>query len=179
MLGQRLALGYNATLLTPKTDASVTSRKRQHRSMRHNMKLLITGMAGFIGHAVAKRLSTQSSYDIVGVDNLSDYYDVSLKKARLDDLAASGNIRFERLDLADREAVAALFETEGFDSVIHLAAQPGVRYSLENLMPTPMPTSWDISMYWKAVAMAESSICLCVFQFRIRRQRQDAFRNVG
>ncbi len=100
--------------------------------MRHNMKLLITGMAGFIGHAVAKRLSTQSSYDIVGVDNLSDYYDVSLKKARLDDLAASGNIRFERLDLADREAVAALFETEGFDSVIHLAAQPGVRYSLEN-----------------------------------------------
>ncbi|MCK2183051.1 NAD-dependent epimerase [Halomonas getboli] len=95
------------------------------------MKLLITGMAGFIGHAVARRLSGQG-YEIVGVDNLNDYYDVSLKQARLDDLAGCDDVRFERLDLADREAVAVLFERERFDRVIHLAAQAGVRYSLEN-----------------------------------------------
>ncbi|WP_016855033.1 NAD-dependent epimerase [Halomonas smyrnensis] len=95
------------------------------------MKLLITGMAGFIGHAVAKRLSGQG-HEIIGVDNLNPYYDVALKQSRLDDLASCEDVRFERLDLADREAVAALFEAEGFERVIHLAAQPGVRYSLEN-----------------------------------------------
>ncbi|RTQ98702.1 NAD-dependent epimerase [Halomonas nitroreducens] len=95
------------------------------------MKLLITGMAGFIGHAVAKRLSGQG-HEIVGIDNLNAYYDVSLKQARLDDLAGCQDVRFLRLDLADRDAVAELFAKEGFDRVIHLAAQPGVRYSLEN-----------------------------------------------
>ncbi|WP_136246787.1 NAD-dependent epimerase [Halomonas borealis] len=95
------------------------------------MKLLITGMAGFIGHAVARRLSGQG-HEIVGVDNLNAYYDVSLKQARLDDLAECADVRFEWLELADRDAVAALFERERFDRVIHLAAQAGVRYSLEN-----------------------------------------------
>ncbi|WP_046078586.1 NAD-dependent epimerase [Halomonas sp. HG01] len=95
------------------------------------MKVLITGVAGFIGHAVARRLSGQG-HEIVGVDNLNPYYDVALKQARLDDLQDCQDVRFERLDLADREAVAALFEAEHFDRVIHLAAQPGVRYSLEN-----------------------------------------------
>ncbi|MFG6179426.1 NAD-dependent epimerase [Halomonas sp. THAF12] len=95
------------------------------------MKLLITGMAGFIGHAVAKRLSGLG-HEIVGIDNLNDYYDVALKQARLDDLAGREDVRFERVDLADREVVAGLFAAEGFERVIHLAAQPGVRYSLEN-----------------------------------------------
>ncbi|MBB3143481.1 NAD-dependent epimerase [Halomonas organivorans] len=95
------------------------------------MKLLITGIAGFIGHAVAKRLAGQG-HEIVGIDNLNDYYDVALKQARLDDLADCQDVRFERLDLAERAAVAGLFEAEGFDRVIHLAAQAGVRYSLEN-----------------------------------------------
>ena len=95
------------------------------------MKLLITGMAGFIGHAVARRLSGQG-HEIVGIDNLNDYYDVSLKQARLENLADCPDVRFERLDLADRDAMAALFEQESFDRVIHLAAQAGVRYSLEN-----------------------------------------------
>ncbi len=95
------------------------------------MKILITGMAGFIGHAVARRLSGQG-HEIVGVDNLNDYYDVSLKQGRLDDLADCDDVRFVRLELADREAVASLFQAEGFERVIHLAAQPGVRYSLEN-----------------------------------------------
>ncbi|MFG6158398.1 NAD-dependent epimerase [Halomonas sp. 1390] len=95
------------------------------------MKLLITGMAGFIGHAVAKRLAGKG-HEIVGIDNLNDYYDVSLKQARLDDLAGCEDVRFVRLDLADRESMAALFTEHRFDRVIHLAAQAGVRYSLEN-----------------------------------------------
>ncbi|MFD2190040.1 NAD-dependent epimerase [Pistricoccus aurantiacus] len=95
------------------------------------MKLLITGMAGFIGHAVAKRLSGQG-HEIVGIDNLNDYYDVALKQARLDDLAPCKNITFIKLDLADREGMEALFAKRPFDRVIHLAAQAGVRYSLEN-----------------------------------------------
>ncbi|MGP4951920.1 NAD-dependent epimerase [Psychrobacter sp. T6-1] len=95
------------------------------------MKILITGMAGFIGHAVAKRLATYD-YDLVGIDNLNDYYDVSLKLARLNDLADLSNIRFIQLDIANRNDIANLFEDENFDAVIHLAAQAGVRYSLEN-----------------------------------------------
>ncbi|ERS82348.1 NAD-dependent epimerase [Halomonas sp. PBN3] len=95
------------------------------------MKLLITGMAGFIGHAVARRLAALG-HDIVGIDNLSDYYDVSLKRARLDDLAGLPGVRFRRLDMVDRDAMAMLFAEEGFEGVIHLAAQAGVRYSLEN-----------------------------------------------
>lgn len=95
------------------------------------MKLLITGIAGFIGHAVAKRLSGQG-HEIVGIDNLNTYYDVSLKQARLNDLADYHDIRFIHLDLGDREKMAALFRENKFDRVIHLAAQAGVRYSLEN-----------------------------------------------
>ncbi|QFU01514.1 UDP-glucose 4-epimerase [Halomonas sp. THAF5a] len=95
------------------------------------MKLLITGLAGFIGHAVARRLSGQG-HEIVGIDNLNPYYDVSLKQARLDDLAGCDDVRFITLDLADREGMAALFAEHRFDRVIHLAAQAGVRYSLEN-----------------------------------------------
>ncbi|MBZ5877314.1 NAD-dependent epimerase [Chromohalobacter israelensis] len=95
------------------------------------MNILITGMAGFIGHAVAKRLAAEG-HDIVGIDNLNDYYDVSLKQARLDDLAGWPNVRFECLDLADRAGMERLFADTRFDRVIHLAAQAGVRYSLDN-----------------------------------------------
>lgn len=95
------------------------------------MKLLITGMAGFIGHAVARRLSGQG-HEIVGIDNLNDYYDVALKQARLADLKACSDVRFIRLDLADRVGMESLFADERFDRVIHLAAQAGVRYSLDN-----------------------------------------------
>lgn len=95
------------------------------------MKILITGMAGFIGHAVAKRLAT-FNHTLVGIDNLNDYYDVSLKHVRLEDIANLPNVRFIKLDLANRDEVTRLFVTEQFDAVIHLAAQAGVRYSLEN-----------------------------------------------
>src|SRR5574340_1450054 len=69
---------------------------------------------------------------VVGLDNLNDYYDPKLKQARLDRLFALPNFRFEKLDVADRSAMAALFERERFDRVVHLAAQAGVRYSLVN-----------------------------------------------
>ncbi|MCE7650704.1 NAD-dependent epimerase [Vibrio fluvialis] len=94
------------------------------------MKYLVTGAAGFIGSAVVERLTTQGD-TVVGIDNINDYYDVSLKQARLQRIEHS-NFRFIQLDIADRDAMASLFATEQFDRVIHLAAQAGVRYSLEN-----------------------------------------------
>ena len=94
------------------------------------MKFLVTGAAGFIGFHVSERL-LQAGHQVVGIDNLNDYYDVNLKQARLD-LLTSDNFTFYKLDLADREGMASLFATEKFDRVIHLAAQAGVRYSLEN-----------------------------------------------
>ncbi|MDU2768924.1 MAG: NAD-dependent epimerase/dehydratase family protein, partial [Enterobacter sp.] len=94
------------------------------------MKFLVTGAAGFIGSNVSKRL-LEAGHQIVGIDNLNDYYDVSLKLARLE-LLKSERFTFHKLELADREGMAALFAAEKFDRVIHLAAQAGVRYSLEN-----------------------------------------------
>lgn len=91
--------------------------------------ILVTGAAGFIGFHVARRLLEQGRR-VVGVDNLNAYYDPALKQARLDGLARFEGFRFERLDLADRSAVAGLFARERFPVVIHLAAQAGVRHSL-------------------------------------------------
>jgi UDP-glucuronate 4-epimerase len=95
------------------------------------MKVLITGAAGFIGMHVAQRLLARGD-EVVGIDNLNDYYDVRLKEARLAQLAGRPGFRFVRLDIADTVGVAALFDKEGFDGVINLAAQAGVRYSLVN-----------------------------------------------
>lgn len=92
---------------------------------------LVTGAAGFIGFFVAQRLCTQG-HRVIGLDNLNDYYDVSLKEARLALLQREANFRFVRMDLADRDRIARLFANEKFDRVIHLAAQAGVRYSLDN-----------------------------------------------
>lgn len=91
---------------------------------------LVTGAAGFIGFHAAKRLLDRGDA-VLGLDNLNAYYDVSLKEARLA-LLAHPNFRFVKLDLADREGMKTLFEAERFDAVIHLAAQAGVRYSLQN-----------------------------------------------
>ena len=95
------------------------------------MKVLVTGAAGFIGAYVAHILIGQG-YEVVGLDNLNDYYDPSLKVARLARLTPHENFKFYKADIADREALETLFQTENFNRVIHLAAQVGVRYSLEN-----------------------------------------------
>ena len=94
------------------------------------MTVLVTGAAGFIGFALASRLLADGE-EVTGVDNLSPYYDVALKEARLAVLRAQPRFRFERLDLADREATARLFAEQRFATIVHLAAQAGVRYSLE------------------------------------------------
>ncbi|CAM3195776.1 NAD-dependent epimerase [Vibrio rarus] len=94
------------------------------------MKYLVTGAAGFIGSAVVERL-TQAGHEVVGIDNMNDYYQVSLKEDRLKRIAHD-KFKFVELDLADREGIATLFADEGFDKVIHLAAQAGVRYSIDN-----------------------------------------------
>lgn len=111
-------------------------------------KVLITGTAGFIGFHLAERLARQfPDYEIVGLDNINDYYDVNLKFARLNESGISRdsiqyntyvqsskypNYRFIKLNLEDRENISALFNREKFDVVIHLAAQAGVRYSIQN-----------------------------------------------
>ena len=95
------------------------------------MNVLVTGAAGFIGSAVAHRLLDRGN-SVVGLDNLSDYYDVRLKEARLERLKAKAGFRFERLDIATRDRMGSLFSLNKFDAVVHLAAQAGVRYSLTN-----------------------------------------------
>ncbi|MFP4155137.1 MAG: NAD-dependent epimerase [Halothiobacillaceae bacterium] len=95
------------------------------------MKTLVTGAAGFIGSHVCARL-LDAGDEVLGVDNLNDYYDVRLKEARLARFADRPGFTFLRLDVADRAGMSALFEKSGIERVVHLAAQAGVRYSLEN-----------------------------------------------
>ncbi len=95
------------------------------------MKILVTGAAGFIGMHVAMRLLERGDR-VIGLDNLNDYYDVSLKYSRLERLASFSTFTFAKLDLADRPGLERLFAEERFSRVVHLAAQAGVRYSLEN-----------------------------------------------
>jgi len=95
------------------------------------VKILVTGAAGFIGYTTSLRLCERGD-TVVGADNFNDYYDVGLKEARAARLAALDNFRLERVDLSDRVGMEALFEKERFDRVIHLGAQAGVRYSIDN-----------------------------------------------
>ncbi|WP_420299377.1 NAD-dependent epimerase [Edwardsiella tarda] len=95
------------------------------------MRILVTGCAGFIGANLCGRLLA-AGHQVEGIDNLNDYYDVSLKQARLAPLQADANFTYHPIDIADSEAMAALFGTHHFDRVVHLAAQAGVRYSLTN-----------------------------------------------
>jgi len=97
------------------------------------LRLLVTGAAGFIGmHCCARLL--ERGHEILGIDNLNAYYDPALKRARLERLRPFPQFAFEKLDIADAEALMAVFGSRRFDAVLHLAAQAGVRYSLENPM---------------------------------------------
>ena len=95
------------------------------------MKVLVTGAAGFIGMHVSQILLARGD-QVVGLDNVNDYYDPTLKEARLARLTGHPGFSFVRMDVADRAGMAALFEQHRFDRVVHLAAQAGVRYSLVN-----------------------------------------------
>jgi len=97
------------------------------------VKLLVTGAAGFIGMHSSKRL-LERGHEVLGIDNLNAYYDPALKRARLEQLRPFAKFAFEKLDISDQAAMAALFGSRQFDAVLHLAAQAGVRYSLENPM---------------------------------------------
>jgi UDP-glucuronate 4-epimerase len=94
-------------------------------------KILITGAAGFIGFHLSKRLMDEG-YQVTGLDNLNDYYDINLKNARLEILLEDKNFNFEKIDLAERDKIQTLFKLQKFDYVVNLAAQAGVRYSLIN-----------------------------------------------
>ncbi len=95
------------------------------------MKILVTGAAGFIGFHLAVKLLERGD-EVVGLDNLNDYYDVELKRARLNQVQSYDNFRFVKMNLEDRQGIADLFAGEKFDRVVNLAAQAGVRYSLVN-----------------------------------------------
>lgn len=97
------------------------------------MKYLVTGSAGFIGARVSEVL-LDKGHTVFGLDNLNNYYDVFLKESRLKPLVANDNFKFVQLDLVDNKSILDLFENEKFDRVIHLAAQAGVRYSIQNPM---------------------------------------------
>lgn len=95
------------------------------------MKILVTGVAGFIGYFTTQLLLA-NDHTVVGIDNLNDYYDVQLKKTRLKQLKNDSNFTFQLVDIADCEKIKTIFQGQSFDVVIHLAAQAGVRYSIEN-----------------------------------------------
>lgn len=95
------------------------------------MMILVTGAAGFIGYHLSKRL-IEEGQEVFGIDNLNNYYDVNLKKARLNQLIPTRNFQFKCLNLNNREEIFKLFQEQNFDCVVNLAAQAGVRYSLEN-----------------------------------------------
>jgi UDP-glucuronate 4-epimerase len=95
------------------------------------MKILVTGVAGFIGYHLAHRLLTDGE-TVYGIDNLNAYYDITLKQDRLAQLAPFPQFTFDPIDLADRDTLSALFQTQSFDVVVNLAAQAGVRYSIDN-----------------------------------------------
>lgn len=100
--------------------------------MQHNIEtVLITGTAGFIGYHLSERLLADG-YNVVGIDNINDYYDVTLKKARLARLTEKNKFSFHKVDLSNGKALDEIFVNEKIDAVVNLAAQAGVRYSLEN-----------------------------------------------
>jgi UDP-glucuronate 4-epimerase len=95
------------------------------------MQVLVTGVAGFVGYHLAQRLLAQG-IQVYGIDNLNEYYDVQLKKDRLAQLTPQAGFQFQFLDLSDRPALTQLFKDHSFDCVVNLAAQAGVRYSIDN-----------------------------------------------
>ena len=95
------------------------------------MKILITGAAGFIGSHLCRSL-LDDNYEVCGIDNINDYYDVNLKSSRLEILNSFNNFNFEKINIADRDGITKVFKEFKPEKVVNLAAQAGVRYSIEN-----------------------------------------------
>jgi len=112
--------------------------------------VLVTGAAGFIGHATAHRLLERGE-QVIGIDNVNDYYDPALKEARLATFEGQSGFRFHRMDIADAEGVAKIVRDNGVRRIVHLAAQAGVRYSLEN------PFAYERSNLAGHLALLEAS----------------------
>src|SRR3970040_3208375 len=106
------------------------------------MNILITGVAGFIGSALALRLLERGD-TVFGIDNMSDYYDVRLKEARLERTMGHPDFHFQKLDIVDRKEMAELFHAHKFEKVMHLAAQAGARYSI-----SPPEAYVDANLVW-------------------------------
>ena len=130
-----------------------------------NDAVLVTGAAGFIGFHVAKRL-LDAGRNVVGVDSLTHYYDVELKRRRLAELGKLGIFLFEKIDLADRARTAELFKSFRFPYVIHLAAQTGVRHSLVDPHAYVDANLQGSSTCWRVVATTAVGTC-----FTRRRRR--------
>lgn len=128
-------------------------------------KVLITGAAGFIGFHLAKRLLEMGAV-VLGFDNMNDYYDVSLKEKRLGVLRAFSNFSFIKGDLADEQAVTTAFKSFQPDIVVNLAAQAGVRYSLDTRGRILIRTSSASLIYWKHAVSIPCSIC-CLLPARL------------
>ena len=138
------------------------------------MNVLITGVAGFLGAALARALLDRGNH-VTGIDNLNNYYDVELKKARLNTLKEGNGVSFLKLDVSRRDDIANLFANASFDLVLHLAAQAGVRHSIEN------PTAYidanlvgfgNILEGCRQHDVPQAGVCL--LEFGVRRQYETA-----
>jgi len=127
------------------------------------MQILVTGAAGFIGANITEKLLSEG-HSVVGVDNLNDYYDVSLKKARLSKIQTHPDFTFKECDIVDRRVMSQLFENNLFDVVVHLAAQAGVRHSIDN------PQSYidsNLVGFGNVLEGCNRTSCLCLLKLRV------------
>ena len=142
-------------------------------------RVLVTGVAGFIGFHLSKRMLA-AGIEVVGVDNMNDYYDPSLKRLRIRELQKSSiknpqNFKFVEMNLADRAGMEALFAAESFDVVLHLAAQAGVRHSIDN----PHVYSNQTWLAFECISMRQmlQNIYLCIIQLGLWNAYQYTFPN--
>ncbi len=143
--------------------------------MASDKKVLVTGAAGFIGFHLSRRLLAEG-YAVTGLDNLNDYYDVTLKQARLELLLKEPNFSFVKANLADKPAIDTVFNG-GFRYVVHLAAQAGVRYSLQHpyaYLESNLQPSWFFKYSGRMPAPPPRPPYFCFNQFGVRGQYQAA-----
>ena len=139
------------------------------------MKILITGCAGFIGFSFSKYL-LEKKYNVVGIDNINDYYSTSLKKDRLKELKKFKKFNFFQIDLINQNKLSKIFDRYKFTSVFHFAAQAGVRYSVEQ--PRKYIDS-NINAFFnliEEVKKKNSKIFLCIIKFCLRRFKKISFK---